>query len=394
MTQNIDDVHSYDTGFLRAMERLQRLDILGKNVVSDFITYCRVSGLAKSTVTNHLNHLTRMSQRLKEIGITRSLIDLQESDFQSLLLHLEDRGICKGEIRNYKKVVKKLYKWKYKKNAPDWINEMRLESIDSPVQPSDLLTRDEVDRLLGACRHPRNSALIAVMLDSGMRIGAVASLRIKNVELTNYGGILYISKTSRSRKTAEPRGIPITWSVGHINQWLAVHPLRNNPEAPLWTTLQQPYQPVSYKTIRVTVQEIAENAGITKRVNLHGFRHWAITSWILDGLSEQEVKHRAGWSKGSTQLFKIYANFTDKEINDKIFGRYGLKQDSKPITLDRCPRCNNILRGEDRVCSQCSLILDYKLAGKIQNYEKQIPQLIELLLKSDETKKLLEGIIK
>jgi integrase/recombinase XerD len=76
---------------------------------------------------------------------------------------------------------------------------------------------------------------------------------------------------------------------------------------------------LSYKTIWVTIQNIARDAGIKKRVNPHSFRHKVITSWILDGLYEQEVKHQAGWSRSSMQMLRIYANFTDEEINIKIF---------------------------------------------------------------------------
>ncbi len=36
----------------------------------------------------------------------------------------------------------------------------------------------------------------------------------------------------------------------------------------------------SFQVVFSIFSEIAENAGIKKRVNLHGFRHWAITSWI------------------------------------------------------------------------------------------------------------------
>jgi len=120
----------------------------------------------------------------------------------------------------------------------------------------------EVDKLLGACRHLRNKAFIAVMLDSGMRGEALASCRIKNVEFNQYGAIVYISKTGKSKKTATPKGIPITWSTGYLNQWLSVHPMQNDPGAPLWTTINEPYQPLSYKTIRVTIKNIARDAGI------------------------------------------------------------------------------------------------------------------------------------
>jgi len=398
MTQNVDDIHAYDTGFIRAMERLESADTsdVNKKLIKDFVMNCRRDGLAKSTITNYTNLLTRMTTRLQECGYSDDLHEMDQGDFDALVMYLEDvRGISKGEIRNYKKAVKKLYRWQYGDDMPKWVSTLKLDNIESTVQPSDLLTQDEVDKILAACRHPRNKAFIAVMLDSGMRVGALASTRIKNVEFNQYGSIIYISKTSRSKKTATPKGIPITWSTGYLNQWLSVHPLQGDPEAPLWTTLNAPYEPLSYKTIRVTIQNIARDAGIKKRVNPHSFRHKAITSWILDGLNEQEVKHRAGWSRGSMQMLKIYANFTDEEINNKIFERYGLKTENKrQVTLERCPRCNNVLKPSDRFCSQCSLVLDQGMAKEITETSKQIPDALSLLMADPETQSMIAKILR
>lgn len=393
MTQNVDDVHSYDTGFIKAMERLESAPTsqINKDKIKGFVMNCRTEKLAKSTITNYLNLLTRMTARLKETGFNKNLDEMEQNDFDKLQLHLEDvKKICAGEIRNYKKVTKKFFSWLGNGEPPKWVSKIKLENIDSTVQPSDILTQADIDKLLAACRHPRNKAFIAVMLDSGMRVGALASTRVKNVEINQYGAILYISKTSRSKKTTAPKGIPITWSTGYLNQWLAVHPMKDDPEAPLWTTLNEPYQAMSYKTIRATIQNIAESAGIKKRVNPHSFRHKAITSWILDGLNEQEVKHRAGWSRGSMQMMKIYANFTDNEINDRIFERYGLKTDEKrQITLDKCPRCNNVLKPADRFCSQCSLVLDKGIAKNIDEKTRAVPELLAAMQQDPEFLKLL-----
>ena len=398
MTQNVDDIHAYDTGFIRAMERLEGANTseVNKKLIKDFIMNCRRDGLAKSTITNYLNLLTRMTARLQECDYFNNLDEMVQDDFDNLLFYLEDvRGISKGEVRNYKKAIKKLYRWRYEDDIPKWVTTLKLENIESTVQPSDLLTQDEVDRILAACRHPRNKAFIAVMLDSGMRVGALASTRVKNVEFNQYGAIIYISKTSRSKKTTAPKGIPITWSTGYLNQWLSVHPMQNDPEAPLWTTINEPYQALSYKTIRATIQNIARDAGIKKRVNPHSFRHKAITSWILDGLNEQEVKHRAGWSKGSMQMLKIYANFTDDEINNKIFERYGLKTEGKrQVTLEKCPRCNNVLKPSDRFCSQCSLVLDQDMAKEIKMAGEKVPDALTLLMADPATQALIADKMK
>jgi len=120
------------------------------------------------------------------------------------------------------------------------------------------------------------------------------------------------------------------------------------------------------------------------------FRHLAITSWIFDGLSEQEIKHRAGWSKGSTRMFNVYANFTDQEINDSIYEKYGLKtEDKRQVTLKKCPRCGNVLRQEDRFCSQCSLVLNHKACDDMQKYEKVTPKIIEILASSESGRQLM-----
>ena len=395
MTKNVDDVHSYDTGFIRAMERFEALDTTEHNqkLIKGFIMSCRREKLAKSTTTNYLNLLKRMIERLKDIDCHKDLDELDQDDFDQLLMYLEDmRNISPGEIRNYKKVTKKFFKSLYEDSddIPKWVKKLKLENVDSPVQPSDLLTTDEMDKLMAACRHPRDKALISVLADSGMRIGALASCRIKNVEFNQYGAIIYISKTSTSRKKAQPKGIPITWSTGFLNQWLSVHPLRDDPEAPLWITLNKNQEPISYKTARSAIVAIAKRAGVKKRVNPHSFRHKAITSWILDGLNEQEVKHRAGWSRGSMQMLNIYANYTDHEINDNIYEHYGLKtEERRPVTLEHCPRCENVLRPSDKFCSRCCLIIDPKMAQEVDEMSTNLPDALQLLIKDPKTQRLI-----
>ena len=100
-----------------------------------------------------------------------------------------------------------------------------------------------------------------------------------------------------------PKGIPITWSTAYLNlNGFLFHPPQGDLEAAIWTTINEPYQALSYMTIRVTIQNIARDAGIKKWVNPHTYRHKAITNWILDSLNEQEVKHRASRFKGSMQM--------------------------------------------------------------------------------------------
>lgn len=81
-----------------------------------------------------------------------------------------------------------------------------------------------------ACRYSRDKALVAVLVDSGIRVGALASCRIKHVEFNQYDATIYLSKTGQTNKTTPAKGIPLTWSIGHLNQCLSVHPFKDEPE--------------------------------------------------------------------------------------------------------------------------------------------------------------------
>jgi len=393
MTRNVDDIHSLDNAFEHAMDRFNRAEIepADREKLEAFFRALRREGLAKNTVTWYVNYTTRMYQTLKTIGYDKPLQDFDHEDLERLLFYVEDvKKLSAGSLWNYKKLIKKLMRWMHNDEPPKWVRDLKLNKEDSPVQPSDLLTQKEFDALLEACRHPRDKAIISVLADSGMRIGALASCRIKNVEFNQYGAIIYISKTSKSKKTTPAKGIPITWSTGYLNQWLSIHPLKDDPEAPLWVTRDKNMEPLSYKSMRKTIADIGVKAGIKKRVNPHSFRHLAITHWILDGYNEQEIKHRAGWSKGSSQMFKIYGNFTDQEINDRIFEKCGLKtEDKRHVTLKKCPRCSNVLKPQDKFCSQCSLVLDHQALDEIGKYEARIPEILQLVMRSEEARKLL-----
>ena len=393
MTKSVDDVHAFDTGFLKAMERLETLETTPENktIIKKFIKNCRQEGLAKSTLTHYTNQLKRMVQNLKNSGCGKQIDQLDEEDFTDFVIYLEDRmKLSKNEIRNYKKVVKKLYKYIYGEDIPKWVRGIKIGNVETPVQPQDLPDTETIQRMINVCNNPRNRALIATLVDGGFRPGALLSCRIGGVKSGQYGSTLYLSKSSRSRKTTPAKGIPLTWSSGYLQQWLAVHPFKDNPDAPLWVTLDQNCEPLSYKTFRVTIKKIAKKAGIHQRFYPYLFRHKAITDWILQGFNEQIINHRAGWSRGSTQMYKVYGNFTDIEMNEAVYEKYGLKKDEqRQVTLRTCPRCNNIIKPEDKFCSQCSLVLDRTAFDYIQKYEKVTPRIIEALASSESGRQLM-----
>ena len=196
--------------------------------------------------------------------------------------------------------------------------------------------------------------MIAVCADGGLRIGALLSCKVGSVDLTQQGGLIYLSKDG-TNKTTKAKGIPLTWSFWYLGQWIAIHPLREDSNAPLWITLKSRSGKIEALTYEGAYQMFLQTeraAGLKKYMQHHLMRYYAVTSWILDGLREADIKHRAGWTTDSKQMFAIYGNFTNADMNDRIWEHYGLKkEDLRQVTLKKCPRCSNILKPDDKFCS-------------------------------------------
>ncbi|CAG0962408.1 hypothetical protein METP3_00917 [Methanosarcinales archaeon] len=380
-TSNPDDIHGFDKGYEAALHRLDSALISEKNkeLIRAFVKNSKKKGNRKSTYTNDLNIALRMAFFYK-----KDLDTISEDDFDRLIDGLEVKGM---NDYNYRKVTKKFFKWHTNDDVPKWVRQVRLPHEETPVQPSDLLNKEHLDRLLNACEHPRDKALVAVALDSTMRIGAIGTLRIKGVEFNQNGAIIYMSTTSQNLKTTKPKPVPLTWSTGFLNQWLSIHPCKDDPDGPLWVNLkgQHRNKAMSYNKLRKVLESAAEKAGIKKRIFFHLFRHQGVTDMILKGFNDQQIKFQAGWAPDSDRMLKIYGNFRDGDMVKSIYAKHGLRsEDDKPVTLKQCPRCHAVLVPEARMCHQCALILDASLDKERLGIEDDVAEKALLKLMGNE----------
>lgn len=168
---------------------------------------------------------------------------------------------------------------------------------------------------------------------------------------------------------------PLSWSRGYLANWLDVHPRPDNPEAALihklrqWDENKDGALREGYATERI--KDIAERAGFDReRVESSLFRSTAITEWIREGMSEQLIKHRAGWSKDS-RMFEVYSRVQDEEMNDAVFDHYGIgeSESSTQPDLEECPQCRTPLRGGGQFYPGCGAPLTVSASDAIDAQE-------------------------
>lgn len=360
---DVSDVQGYREKFENQRERLEDADIddRDREAIRRWVVHLRANDPSVGslgTVVGHLNRIRLASERAHCPLVEMCSVE----DVNALKLHLEDRyGLSEGTCRNYMKAVRKFSMWFFEEEWPETI------TIGAPPErkhdPDEEITADELDAMLDAAAAfdsaAREKALIALLRDTGLRIGAILSLQLRHVDFDGQRGTIHINEAANVKGASGPK--PVTWSRGYVANWLDVHPRPDNPDAALihktrgWDDDEDGALRQQYAARRVS--EIAEQAGLdADRINCKLFRGTAISSWIRDdNLNEQKIKHRVDWTEDSSQ-FGVYSRVSDEEMNDAIFDAYDIgeaREDGGP-TLETCPQCRTPLRGSERFCPGCA----------------------------------------
>ena len=165
--------------------------------------------------------------------------------------------------------------------------------------PVEILTTDEVTRLMQACskRAPtgiRNRALLAVLYRGGLRIAEALALKPKDVDLAA-GTITVLCGKGKKRRVV---GID-AGAVALIELWLTRRKaLGFNGRHRLFCTLQG--DPVSSTYCRTWLKRIGEKVGIEKRLHPHGFRHTMAADMRREGIDIGVISKQLGHTSIAT----------------------------------------------------------------------------------------------
>lgn len=343
-----------------------------KELIREFKRDIVLEGLSYAWLQKLLSHLKVVAEHLGE----QRFEDMEEDDLKDLVEWLQGRDTSQSTVDSYKEVIKRFWQWQYdmpKGEHPEMVDFFTTteKSGSNGKLPKELLTREDIEALKDACRNPRDRAFIAMLYETGARIGEIIDLTVGDIEDHKHGRKVVIDG-----KTGERR-LPLVESTPPINKWLNDHPDPTD-DAPLWSQLRKPEQ-VSYDYIRQKLLgRAAERAGIDKPVNPHHFRHSRATHLATE-FKEAQLCEWFGWVQGSDVPAK-YVHLSGRDIDDAYNELHGLSVAEKEEAEDPvqpCPRCEELNEANDRFCSRCGQALDVEAAEELETAEEKTTQSTE-----------------
>ncbi|MEK6974641.1 MAG: tyrosine-type recombinase/integrase [Nanoarchaeota archaeon] len=380
MEQKLDP-QNFEIRYNSTIRKLEESDISERNkrIILRFKDNCIRCGLGKPRVVKLIE-----TMELIAIILDKDLDQVKKRDVERYITIIQERNYTAWTRHDYKVVIKKFYKWLKGKNEfyPDevkWIkcaisrNEQRL-----PAE-SELLTEDDIKKLIENAGHPRDKAFIALLFESGCRIGELLTLRIKNISFDEHGILMNVNGKTGSRR------IRIIAATNYLATWLDCHPSKKDLESPVWVNIgtTNHHKIMKYQTARNSLILLFKKCNINKRHNPHFFRHSRAT-YLANHLTEFQMNQYLGWVQGSG-MPATYIHMSGKETDAALLVLNGVKltKEEKESSLKpiKCHKCTHINNYDAKFCSKCAGILDIKTAMQLE--DKRLKE-SELRNKSDE----------
>jgi len=354
-------------------------------------------------VKDALSKSTRLKQLKMLLSLGRLLnkdwSKITENDIDQLVVRIMDTYSDSGKetetTKDHKKVLKLFFRWyrlgsrSFRKvGDPPETKDIVVKKPADKIVRENLLDEKDLANILKACgENARDRAFLHVHYDATTRPGEILTLQIKHVKRDKFGAVIAVDGKTGTRP------IRLIESVPSLNSWLAVHPFKDDPEAPLWVSMEKIRygKPMTLKGAQIMLAKRCKIAGISKRVNLKLFRHSGATN-VAQFLSDELMKKRMGWSKNSTMPSR-YSHMNNADVERAIFKEYGIMdyEDKKTAKLPKiCNICEMVNTPDSKSCSKCGRPLNLETALELEETENENQDSIKNQM--NEMKKELEEL--
>ena len=352
-----------------------------RKAARQWMYYLEARGVAKNTIIKHLYSLERFLVFLPK-GVLLS--KATREDVQAAVARLERENYSPETKHNIKVIAKAFFKHtlgddEFYPKQVSWIkNTLNKNRKKMP----DVLTEEEVLKMIGSVSSPRDKAIIAVLYDSGVRVGELLSMKIGDIDLNSEPAHIIVDGKTGMRR------IPVYFCAPYLVSYMQTL-INKKQQDHLWIALGS-WSNINYKIkesgVRKVLKDAAKKAGIEKRMYPHLFRHSRATNYA-NKLTEQQLKVFFGWT-GDSKMVSTYVHLSGRDIDDAVLQANGLKSkdhsERSMLTVKVCPRCRESNPMSFVHCSRCGAALDISTAMK----QEEITMILETAGAEEQERKL------
>jgi site-specific recombinase XerD len=258
----------------------------------------QLAGLAEGTQQAYLHAVKRFAAHFH-----KAPDQISEQEFREYLLYLKnERHASAGSL----KVAASAILFFYTHTVPRQWPTFKTLSIPRPRSLPDVLSIDEVRRLIDAVRTPHNKAFFWTVYSLGLRLQEALNLQVGDIDSSRMVVHVHRGKGAKDRYVPlPPRTLTVLrryWATHRHPVWLFPAVGRGHKRA------SSASEPMARPSVHGAMKRVVQELGFRKRVTIHTLRHSYATHLLEAGVSMRLIQQYLGHS--SLQATMIYLHLT------------------------------------------------------------------------------------
>ena len=286
-------------------------DAVQLDSLAEFISWLRV--IPSSVIPLHGQESKRMESTINAMLTAIGSFYQFHELLGNTTLQLTRSGTT--AYRRYKPLLHHISKSKPTKN--------RLIKLKEPKHLPKTLSHEQVERLFQSCNSLRDQFLIALLYESGMRIGQ--ALGLHHVDIKSWDNEIHIEPRTNNingmrAKTRSPYVIHVTAELMHLYAEYLIKECQDvtNDYVFIQTRGIHVGKPLNYPAVRDLFNRLSKKIGV--RVTPHMLRHTHATALLRDGWDCTYIQKRLGHASVQTTL-NTYTHLNNEDLK-QAFKKY------------------------------------------------------------------------
>lgn len=247
---------------------------------------------SERTITNYLSQVSVFLRYFESVANKPS--EISEAKIKDWLLTAQ----CINSRKHMICAVKLFYELTGKQ-------PMKFQNIQYPRSEKKLpvvLSQDEVQAMFNVCTNLKHKLILALLYSAGLRVSDLLNLKWSNIDRSR--GVIYILEG----KGKKDRMVPLAESLVPL-----LEDYYRQYKTKTFILAGQFKDQYSAKSVGEVLKQLADKAGIKKRVWTHQMRHNAFTHMVENGVDINLIQKIAGHNSPKTT--QIYTQISDRVIS-------------------------------------------------------------------------------
>lgn len=288
----------------------------GEELLSLYRDYLRLEkNMTSNTVEAYTDDVGKLLLYLKDAGLQPESVKLENLEHFAAGLH--DIGITPRSQARILSGVRSFYKF--------LLMDRRIDALPTELLPSpkigehlpEVLSVEEIDRIISGIdlsekEGQRNRAIIEMLYSCGLRVSELCNLLISDI----WRDEGFVKVMGKGRKE---RFVPISGrALRELSLWEECRchiNIRPGNEDYVFLSFKRGRK-LSRITVFHIVKLLAENAGITKEISPHTFRHSFATHLLEGGANLRAIQEMLGHESIATT--EIYTHLDNSRLREEI----------------------------------------------------------------------------